>query len=205
MTVPVASGLERHWNLHLRPDRRLTYHETLRAVRNRGGEVLGSLERQGTYTFTIDDDDEGPLLPPELRTLWRWGFEFGLAQSPGSGIPGITTLPPADGGTINPNRAIEAACRQIEANRAKLLAANADERHLFVWVDGLDAIMMQAMEPERDQRPSWVPDFGPGVDTLWIATRTWKPGVIVWRLTPPSPWEIYLLPDALWQERRKSR
>ena len=204
-TVADASGLERRWNLHLRPDPRPRYRDTLRAVRERGGEVLGCLERRGTFSFAIDDDQDERLASPEIRALWTWGFEFGLAQSPGHGTPGITILPPGGSGILSPNRAIQAAQRQVEPNRAKLLAADADEHHLFVWVDGFDAITMWAMEPERGHGPSWVPELGPGVDTLWVATRTWKQGVVVWWVTPPALWQVDLLSDALWQQHRPSR
>jgi hypothetical protein len=89
-TVADASGLERRWNLHLRSVPRPRYRDTLRAVRERGREVLGCLERRGTYSFAIDDDQDERLAPPEIRALQRsapcgrWGFEFGLAQSPGA-------------------------------------------------------------------------------------------------------------------------
>jgi hypothetical protein len=169
--------------------------------------VLSNLELQGSYTFTIeviDADKDGSLLHPELTQLWSWGFEFGLAQSPEHGAPGITVLPPDGGGAITPNRVIQAAQQHIERKHDELLAAGADERHLFIWVDGLDTITMQAMEPEREHRPSRIPKLGPGIDTLWIATRAWKPGVIVWRLTPPSPWVVDVLPDAIWQQPRDS-
>ena len=63
-------------------------------MRERGGEVLGCLERRGTFSFAIDDDQDERLAPPEIRALWTWKFEFGLAQSPGHGTPAITILPP---------------------------------------------------------------------------------------------------------------
>jgi hypothetical protein len=130
------------------------------------------------------------------------GFAFGLAQSPGHGTVGITIMPPDETGIISPNRAIQAAQQQIEPNRAKLLAAHADERHLFVWVDGFDPITMWAMEPEREHGHHGSPSL------VLPSTRCGSPrahgsqGSSSGGFTPPSPWTVDLLSDALWQQHR---
>jgi hypothetical protein len=81
------------------------------------------------------------------------------------------------------NRAVEPLAQD---NAAKLLKAEADERHIFVWIDstihGADLMINDDLAPETD-----------GIHTAWVARRAIRPEDPVsrlWRVTPPGGWEI---------------
>lgn len=89
----------------------------------------------------------------------------------------------AGGGEVNA-RVVEAA----EANVEKLLAAGADKRHLFIWVDEDAAELEMFSQPPPSSTPS-LPD---GIDVVWTATRAKAAGALferLWRLQPPGGWE----------------
>ncbi len=74
-----------------------------------------------------------------------------------------------------------------EANVKKLLAADADERHLFVWIDEDAAELEIGTQPP----PAAVPTLAGGIDVVWAAKRA-APGALferLWRLQPPGGWE----------------
>ncbi len=68
-------------------------------------------------------------------------------------------------------------------NANKLLAAQADERHLFIWMDSSHADAELAMHtgPPPDQPPV-LPN---GIDVVWIA----NPSGHLWRSRPPHSWQ----------------
>ena len=75
------------------------------------------------------------------------------------------------------------AAEHAAANAAKLRAAAADERHVFVWIDPSYAEAELAMHagPPPDRAPE-LPD---GVDVVWVA----NPSGHLWRCRPPGGWE----------------
>jgi hypothetical protein len=89
---------------------------------------------------------------------------------------------------------IDLVAERAEAKVNKLLAAQADERHLFVWIDSSHAgadLAMPTLPP-----PAAPPRLPGGFDVVWAAA----PGVEIpvqrlWRTIPPYGWEI-LLPVA---------
>jgi hypothetical protein len=79
-----------------------------------------------------------------------------------------------------------------QANLKKLLASDADERHLFVWIHP------SAVEAEfavfQGQPPSSAPALPTGIDVVWIAAHGFvdlgKVGVTqFWRVKPGANWE----------------
>jgi hypothetical protein len=77
--------------------------------------------------------------------------------------------------------------------RKKLVAAEADERHLFIWLDNshADAELAVATLPP----PSTPPAVPSGIDAVWLATVGSGPGVArLWRVRPPGPWEVLTPP-----------
>ncbi len=75
-------------------------------------------------------------------------------------------------------------------NAAKLIAAECEERHLFVWMgsSASDAeLAFATLSP-----PAVPPRLPAGVDALWLASPTTTPGAAfarLWRLRPPGGWE----------------
>jgi hypothetical protein len=79
-----------------------------------------------------------------------------------------------------------ADCAERKVN--KLVAAPADERHLFVWLDSSheDAELAFATLP-----PPPSPTISPGIDIVWLVGPAGGPGgVRIWRLKPPGGWEL---------------
>jgi hypothetical protein len=70
---------------------------------------------------------------------------------------------------------------------AKLVKAEADEKHLFVWLDGTQpqAELATAMGPP----PSSPPDVSPEIDVVWLATHPVNDAKLVWQVRPPGGWE----------------
>ena len=76
--------------------------------------------------------------------------------------------------------------REVEANVAKLRAAAAHKRHLFVWMnEDATELEMFAQSP-----PDSAPSLPDGVDVVWAATRgNCALFERLWRLCPPDGWE----------------
>jgi hypothetical protein len=76
---------------------------------------------------------------------------------------------------------------QAQAKVSKLIAAKADQAHLFIWVLGSasDAELALSTLPP----PSVPPQLPAGIDVLWLASRARVPHGRLWRLRPPDGWE----------------
>lgn len=106
------------------------------------------------------------------------------------------------GATSNPdrvNRLVEAAA---ESNRAKLADADADadERHLFVWVDPSTSDAELAMF--QDRPPHYPPALPSEIDVAWAATWGFialgQQGIErLWRIRPPGSWERLQRPSSI--------
>lgn len=68
-------------------------------------------------------------------------------------------------------------------NIAKLLAADADERHLFLWINASQADAELAMH--TGPPPQTPPPLPAGVDVLWVHNESGR----LWRVRPPAGWE----------------
>jgi hypothetical protein len=76
------------------------------------------------------------------------------------------------------------AVTAAESNAAKLLAANVDERHLFLWVTATEPEVEMAMG--LGQIPPTPPVLPAGVDVVWAQNETND----LWRVRPPGDWEL---------------
>lgn len=104
-----------------------------------------------------------------------------------SGLVGAT-----DGSSINV--AVAEACRD---NSAKLARAQADERHLFMWVDWTEPASEAAMSAFTP--PKEVPPLPSTIDVVWVGL--WMRGVRrqsniheLWRLRRELSWERVAVP-----------
>lgn len=95
---------------------------------------------------------------------------------------------PVGGGAVGPSVAIKAGEREAfkDDNRKKRGAANADERHLVVYVDlGLPWIALTTFEP-----PSTLPQIPKEITHIWLIGHSGenKDEFVVWRARTKEPW-----------------
>jgi hypothetical protein len=88
------------------------------------------------------------------------------------------------GGTASPDRVNVLVRHEALENCAKLLAARADERHLFVWI--VDVEYGGELAMQAGVLPSVTPELPPGIDVVWAASSR---GACTWRCRPPEGWE----------------
>jgi hypothetical protein len=129
-----------------------------------------------------------PEPTPHEVLLVSLGVE-GIVHST-EGPPAIALTTP-DGGAVSPERAVEAAMSEVAANRDKLLdATDVTERHLFVWIDGSAWLANLSMREEPPTASA--PDFGKGVDVLWVAAVDTQLGRLsasaLWRARSGGSW-----------------
>lgn len=77
---------------------------------------------------------------------------------------------------------------RAKAKCPKLLRADADERHLFVWHDGTypDAELAVATLPP----PTPAPELLSGIDAIWLSTPPFGNPERVWILTASAGWRV---------------
>lgn len=130
--------------------------------------------------------------------LQALGVMAATAISLGEGYIGIGTV--GGGGSVDPTSLNGTATAHVKANLDKLARAEADERHLIVWIDAIDFSGEWAMA--FDRVPAEPPALVPEVRTVWVAK--WSPGASeasnaakLWRATPPDNWEALEVPAVL--------
>jgi len=113
------------------------------------------------------------------------------------GVPMIVLGVTGPAGWVDGNPVNDAVLRAITENEAKLAAAEAEERHLFLWVDSTDAPCEAAMATFT--LPSDIVDVGAVVDHVWVAL--WMRGQTadsnihsLWHLRRGGAWERVLVP-----------
>jgi hypothetical protein len=95
----------------------------------------------------------------------------------------------AHGGAVSdPDQLNDLVVERVHAKRKKLAAANASERHLFVWLSGTYPAAELAFSTLSPPAPPAIPSE---VDAVWLA----KEGDLnrLWCLRPPRGWEIVRL------------
>jgi hypothetical protein len=108
---------------------------------------------------------------------------------PGQLIPSISQGLSSDPGQIN-ELVVERAEKKID----KLRATEADERHLFVWMDSSHA---EAELAFATLAPPPAPIIPEGIDVVWLVEPTGWPGSVrIWRLVPPDEWEVFPVPES---------
>ena len=125
-------------------------------------------------------------------------FDLGVRQARtwGTPAPGESAqiLPTISGGTTsNPGKLNRLVSQCADRKVTKLLAASADERHLFIWIDTshADAELAFATLP-----PPESPALPHGIDVVWLAGPTgWPNKVRVWRTHPNGHWTVLSPPN----------
>jgi hypothetical protein len=122
-------------------------------------------------------------------------FELGADRATRLGVPkdGETALVMASthgGASSNFDQLNDLVAKCAAKKAEKLVAADGDERHLFVWIrnSASDAELAIATLPPPSSAPT-IPD---GHDVVWVATGPMRPELLferLWRLQVPGRWE----------------
>jgi hypothetical protein len=92
----------------------------------------------------------------------------------------------------NPAKLNELVVKRAERKAKKLLAATADERHLFVW---LDSTYEDAELAFKTLPPPPPPTIPVGIDVVWLVGLSGGPDAVrIWRLAPPGGWDVLASP-----------
>jgi hypothetical protein len=191
------------WSISLRSATRGSAGARVRQFRKEGPRWLSVLEQEHKARFgdVLNQAPNGMSLRAaeavaHLKNLGaRSGGSVGLPRS-GPALVVVGTVGPGgnvDGSSIN--EFVEDAAVE---NLSKLLRATADERHLFIWVDGTDSAGNVAMATFAV--PSAPPELPDGIDIVWVALclqgASYQTNAFaLWRLIPPNGWEIVTLPS----------
>ena len=156
-------SLAESWYLHHRPGRL-----GVKRLRSEIEQLLGLLERAGVAAFGA-----GAETPPRrdaraaIERLGTFGVRSGRSLGAANEVPTLI-FGSSSAGSTSPevvNAAVEMAA---EAKAGKLMAAlGADERHLFLWLDGSADQANAAMS--FDVLPLRPPSLSLGVDAVWVA------------------------------------
>lgn len=193
--------LSEGWSITLDATRRGLGGAKVRRFRKEAPQWLSVLEQVDPvirpHILNNRDHDLGREAMNAITHLRRLGVRGGGSVGPTNSGPTYIVVGtvgpggPVDGSTVN--SAVEAATL---ANLTKLLKAEADERHLFLWVDATDSPSSAAMSSFARPEP---PELPHGIDCVWVAL--WMRGIspqtnahTLWRLVPPGPWAILHLP-----------
>lgn len=178
-------GLLRCWTLMVPPDFNAT------ALHTAAARSLPALDRLKVQSFGMTRDPMPAGALPFVRDLYAVGAVWGNSCCP----PADGSRPTVSWASARPERAAPAelgAVLQAEVdkpdNRSKLAASDADESHLWVWVEN------PAVHPALSAGAAF--DVGvvlpPIIDVLWAA-RTLRgdwPLTHLWRFRRGGQWEI---------------
>jgi hypothetical protein len=180
------------WSLSVRPAAPGYRGAEIKVLRQEIEGHLTVLEQADVQSFGLQHPrPEGAAAAAAVDALLQLGVVHGSSVGPPpSGIRPLiligTSGPAAASDPLNLNTAIERATRE---NVAKLRRAQADERHLFLWVDSTDPDCYAPLS--FGMLPAAGPDLPDGIDRAWVAA--WMPGptvptAVLWSVTPSALW-----------------
>ena len=155
-------------------------------VRSEAPPLLAVLEERGIQSVGVREPTSGSEVPPvtSLRSLGvRLLYRLDKAST-GGGTVDIGAGPVI--GMTAAHVAIEVAEQAAgrKGKSAKLSAALASERHLFVWVESSQHGAVAAIR--ADELPERSPNLPPGIDVVWLAIAYEHPHV--WQFDVRSGW-----------------
>jgi hypothetical protein len=195
-----------HWQLSI-PDAKSGYKgPDLHPIFDKAPPLLHLLEEHGVWGFGPGHEGQTEDAPDEVRTAIETLRDLGLiaGHSVGPLVPKerpllrVGTRGEADWiDASDVNHAVEiCAAKKV----SQLLAAGADERHLFVIVESTDYAASAALTVGM-HLPDAPPTLPQGIDTVWVGAwmpRAWYGCDIspIWRVIPPGPWTRLQAADA---------
>jgi hypothetical protein len=181
----VVAGLANGWYAHL------GLSANVKAVRGTIGSVLLDAQAQGRREIggahyagsDIDDAVAHQVLQDRLRDLDVWWARSSEVLTPGTVSlehPVVTGFQ-MEGEPVTAWASGLLAARRSDVNKLRR-AAGADERHLFVWLGGMSALVsFGLMETLRAGQPvpPGSPTFPDGITHLWLACDGWTNGRVL--------------------------
>ncbi|WP_460716149.1 hypothetical protein [Nocardioides dilutus] len=156
----------------------------LRDVESRYGVAQRWFEQQGMRSSVLQRHREAPD-----EVIWLRKAKVRMHASVESDLPPrVFVLAAGDGGfadetldTLRDSLADIFASPSIQSRLRKLLAVDADERHMFIWITigGLPFPLLDGIG-RGDALPSAPPPVPAALDGLWLGTEFGR-RVIVWR------------------------
>jgi hypothetical protein len=179
-------SLSRSWGLTLGTDARV------KRVKNQAPNHLRVLELNEVDRFSAGQapptrDSE---VVSTLSSLFALRVVQGIAVD--SSPPRIVVATVGNGTWGGAEGLTEVVEREAVANADKLNRAEADERHLFIWLDwtsrqaqaAVSSILRLGVAPPMPELPA-------GVNTVWVAPGAMiDGGSFLWSVTPPDPWDL---------------
>lgn len=166
----------------------------LRSLRRTLVAELRILEAHGAPEIAPDWTDYGipPELPPAVTRSVRALLDSGIdwARSINSERSGDAQLHFVfhGGASSDFEQLHRIVLERVTAKAPKLVRADADERHLFVWLDGTypDAELAVGTLPP----PSPAPELPAEVDAIWLSTPPFGNPERLWVLTSSAGWRV---------------
>jgi hypothetical protein len=166
----------------------------LRKIRPTLLSALRMLEAHGIPEIAPDWVDYGiPLeLPAAVTQSVRMLFDLGIdsARSVNPARRGAAQMHFLfhGGASADFDQLHQVLLERVHAKAPKLLRADADERYVFVWLDGTypDAELAVATLPP----PSPAPELPAGIDAVWLSTPPFDNPERVWVLAPSTGWRV---------------
>jgi hypothetical protein len=160
----------------------------IKGVVKRAPALLAVFERHDIkQLFDFDDwtlGSEPQDVAEAAMILRQLGVTSAIVFGEGADNP-VVLFAGHGGGTANPEHVNLSVAEAAQANLVKLLAADADERHLFVWIAESHPGGELAMHVGI--LPSGPPELPTGIDVAWAASAH---GARLWRVQPPGAWEL---------------
>lgn len=187
-TDPHFPGLGFDWHLGMAPS------FDVGRVRAEAPSLLAALEERGIESIGLREPGP-PGSEDTVKSLRSLGVRLLYRLSEASSFGGMLDIGAAPvAGSTAPHVAVEvaenAAARKGKA--AKLVAAVASERHLFVWVESSRHAAVAAIR--ADELPEQAPELPPGIDVVWLAVAYEHPHV--WQFDVRSGWRSWGTPSA---------
>lgn len=179
-----------NWSVGVRGEARLE------ALRDRLPEILSKLEELG-----IDSLYTGARhsIPPFIIWLRSLAVRSIICRQMTTGPGLIHVHADSESGHTSHELVTNIADASLERKAEKLRRAQADERHLWIWVDLEEFSMSSALSAAKFTRPSTCPDMTSGgvgeeIDVVWVAGSwiDWSDG------SPKTP--IFKCDGASWEQ-----
>lgn len=194
--------LTNNWWITIRDSPARTQNSITRVVQTMS-PLLEQFERAGLTMVEPRREgrgkDRSATLPPEMEAERQEMLRLRVAAARAWGQPAagedaailISFRRGLTGQSWDLNELVVARARH---KLEKLLGADANERHLFVWLDNSQAAAELAMETLPPPSPG--PPLPPGIDTVWLATIGSDSRVArLWQAGPREPWTVLTPPD----------
>lgn len=188
-----APTLHRRWTISVvQPSE--TAAPRIKKLHREAEKLLAVLENSGVGEFESRSPERrvGDQALDAIAGLARLGVVRGREIGP----PGAGEVPhiyvgSSGGFTTSPEAINARASMEIQGNITKLRAANADQRHLFIWVHSTAHEVELALHQNHPPGPLQMPE---GLDTVWLARPGFHgydaPLYRLWRAERGRGWEI---------------